>query len=813
MRKVDEPTTIVRPGGTRSFSQKSRFLLLFFLLLTACGDRHRNHDSPLLLPPTGVIATAASGEVTLQWTAVPGAVSYVVYIAAAPGVTKATYQTLTSGDRQPVAATSFIYTGLSDGTTYYLVVTAVNAAGESAESAEVSATPASSDLPPPPQNLKAVPSDRQVTLEWRSVTGASSYFVYRAERTGINRNNWNTIVGGRRSQVSGGATTRIESDLANGTTYYFVVTALNSLGQSVESAEVAATPFAAATVPTQPTNLTASAGDAKVFLNWTPSAGASSYNLYWRNAPGVTSSNGAKISGLSGTSYIHAGLTNNTAYYYVLTAVNSIGESLPSLERSATPIPTPPPAVVTLPVTNASLSNHSATLNGQVNPSGFSGNTTVSFEYGVTTGYGTSIAAADVSGGTHFVSRSVSITGLTANTPYHYRIVASNANGTSVGADQTFVLPFLGDPHEFLVKAGGSPNDVAVADFNGDGRLDLAVVNFATNDVSVLPGAGDGTFGSATHYLVAANGVASHPEYLGVGDFNNDGRPDLIVSNSDKGTLSLLLNNGAGFNPFVSFDLWVDPAHASKTFAADLAVSDFNQDGNLDVAVAVIVNNLGKVSVRLGNGAGGLGPPVLFDAGTSPSGIIAGDFDGDHRLDLVVTNRLTNPATQSDTISLLAGDGFGGFNAPTPFSIGSGASYRPLAVASGNFNGDAALDLAVANNASSTFSVFMNNGAGGFAAPSGFAVGLQPQAVETADLNGDGKLDLIAPNFRTATESQSVTVYLGAGGGAFGPSLETPLGTNKNPVAAATGKFDGDNKLDLVVVNRSANSVSVLLGQ
>jgi fibronectin type 3 domain-containing protein len=758
-----------------------------------------------------VTVTAFSGEVTVGWDTVAGATSYNVYVAASSGVTKANYETLPSGNRHPVAAGPFTKSDLIDGTTYYFVVTAVNAAGESAESSEVSATPMATALPSAPTGLRATPSDGQVTLEWNSVAGASSYFVYRATVSGINRNNWNTIVGGNRTQVPGGATVHIENNLTNGTTYFFVVTALNSLGQSVESAEVSATPFAAETVPVQPTNLTASAADSEVILHWNAAAGAQFYNVYWSTTAGVTPGTGTKISNLSGTSYTHTGLANNITYYYILTAENAIGESLPSNEASAMPIPTPPPAVVTLPPSDI-LKTGSAVLHGEVNPLGFSGTTTVYFEWGVTTAYGGTTTAQTKPGGSTFVSISDSLTGLLPNTPYHYRIVATNSRGTSYGADQSFILPFLGQPSEFPVRSGGSPNDVVVGKFDADNLFDLAVVNFATHEVSLLIGNGDGTFDAAVHFPATPGGVQGFPQYLASGDFNEDGKPDLAVSNSAIGTMTLLLNNGSGFAAAVSFNIWVDPADNSRTFPSDLVVADFNEDGNDDVAVAAVINGVGKTSILLGDGMGGFSTPLLFPAETSPSGMVALDVDGDAHLDLVVANSLINK------ISLLSGNGDGTFDAPVSFSVGSDAIHRPVALISEDFDDDGTPDLAVVNNESGTVSIFLNDGAGGFAAPTRFPVGLEPQGIAVGDFNGDAKPELVIPNFRTAVETQSVTAYLGVGDGTFGPPLEVILGTSKNPVAAATGYFDDDPadpnaKLDLVVVNRSGNSVSVLLGQ
>lgn len=785
------------------------FFLVVALSLHACGrggGGHRGGTPPAA--PTGVAVAAFSGEVVIGWDPVDGATSYNVYVAASSGVTKANYETLPSGDRNPAAAGPLTLSDLSDGTPYYFVVTAVNAVGESAESAEVSATPMSTALPAAPTGLRATPSNGQVTLEWNSVTGASSYFVYRATVSGINRNNWNTIVGGNRTQVLGGATVHIESGLTDGTTYFFVVTAQNSLGQSVESTEVWAIPFASETVPSPPTNFSGIPGDQKVTLSWTDATGADSYKIYWGTTTGVTPSPPPGQQSISNVSspYVHTGLTNGATYYYIIVAVNDRGESLPSSEISATPNPTPTPGVITLSPTNVTLSG-SATLNGKIHPNGFAV-TEAYFEYGVTTAYGTTVSITQTFGtGNSFVDVDpVTISGLESSKPYHYRLVAKNANGTALGADQSFVLPFLVPPYDFPVGDGASPNDVIVADLNGDGNLDLATANFGTDDVSILFGTGDFTipsqaFNGAVHYP-----VGGHPQYLAVGYFHGSGAiPDLIVANGTEGTVTLLSNNGSGVFSTISFPVYSNGADQTKTFPAGVVVADFNQDSHADVAVAATINGNGKVIILLGDGLGGLSAPSEFPAGVSPTGIFAGDFDHDAggNLDLVVTNRLRNE------ISLLLGVGNGNFNAPSSFDVGDNPdrTYDPITLTAGDFNGDTFLDLAVADNASSTVSVLLNNTAGGFGAPTILVVGLQPYAVGLDDFNGDNKLDLIVPNFR----DNSVSIYLGTGGSIFGPSMLSLVG--QNPVAASTGDFNVDNKRDLVVVNRSGNSVSVLLGQ
>jgi|GEM_PF-4108323 len=796
------------------------FPLLFALSLHACGHGGDGQGGASLpSAPTDVAATAASKVVTVQWSPVVGATSYKVYRASTSGVNKSNYGTLPNGDQQPSAASPFLDINVTNGTTYYYVVTAVNAVGESAESSEVFATPTSTNVPSAPIGLKATASAGQVTLEWNSSTDAASYFVYMATVSGINRNNWNTIVGGKRSQVIGGATQYIATGLTNGTTYYFVVTALNDVGQSLESNQVSATPFASVTVPSPPGNLSATPGDQKVTLRWDNATGATSYKIYWGTASGVKPSPNPPVQSISNVSspYVHTGRSNGTTYYYIVVGVNDRGESLPSSEISAIPNPTPPPGVVTLAPTNITLSG-SATLNGKILPNGFPV-TEAYFEYGVTTAYGTKVPITQNFGsGNNFVDvNPMTISGLASNTPYHYRLAAKNVNGAAFGDDQTFVLPFFTALYEFPVGAGASPNDVIVADLNGDGRLDFATANNGTNDVSILFGTGNfGTpsqaFTAAVHYAVGA-----HPKYLAVGNFHGSGKPpDLVVSNSTDGTITLLSNNGSGVFSATSFPIYNNLEDPTKSFPAGLAVADFNGDGNLDVAVAASITlknsspstGNGRVVIFLGDGSGGFAPPSEFPAGISPTGIVAGDFDLNGTVDLVVTNRIATPGT----ISLLSGDGQGNFGAPSSFEVGSDATvnYDPAAVVAGDFNGDHFLDVAVADNASSTVSVFLNNTTGGFDAAALLVVGLQPPALGLTDFTGDPqhpRLDLIVPNFH----DNSVSVYLGTGTNAFGPSFFSFTGAS--PVAVATGDFDGDQKVDLAVANTSANTVSILLGQ
>ncbi|WEK54902.1 MAG: glycoside hydrolase family 6 protein [Candidatus Cohnella colombiensis] len=270
--------------------------------------------------PTGLTATAGNAQVALSWTASSGATSYTVKRATTSG---GTYTTVATG----VTATSYTNTGLTNGTTYYYVVSASNSAGESANSAQVSATPSAGvTIPAAPTGLTATAGNAQVALSWTASSGATSYTVKRA-----------TTSGGAYTTVATGvtATSYTNTGLTNGTTYYYVVSASNSAGESANSAQVSATPTAGVTIPAAPTGLTATAGNAQVALSWTASSGATSYTVKRATTSGGPYTTVA--TGVTATSYTNTGLTNGTTYYYVVSASNSAGESANSAQVSATP--------------------------------------------------------------------------------------------------------------------------------------------------------------------------------------------------------------------------------------------------------------------------------------------------------------------------------------------------------------------------------------------------------------------------------------------------------------------------------------------
>jgi cellulose 1,4-beta-cellobiosidase len=222
-----------------------------------------------------------------------------------------------------ITQTSYNDTGVTNGTTYYYKVQAANSAGTSGNSNEAFATPTCS-APATPAGLSATPGNAQVALSWSAVSGAASYNVKRS----TDNVSYTTLTG-----VTGTGYT--DTSVSNGTQYWYVVSAVNSCGESQNSSAVSATP-SAPTLPAAPTGLTATAGRKRVTLVWNAVSGATSYNVL-RNTTGSTTVYTTVATGVTSSSFNDLGLTPSATYYYVVQAVNAAGTSPNSNQASATP--------------------------------------------------------------------------------------------------------------------------------------------------------------------------------------------------------------------------------------------------------------------------------------------------------------------------------------------------------------------------------------------------------------------------------------------------------------------------------------------
>jgi VCBS repeat protein len=356
-------------------------------------------------------------------------------------------------------------------------------------------------------------------------------------------------------------------------------------------------------------------------------------------------------------------------------------------------------------------------------------------------------------------------------------------------------LEFFGSEISTPVNIAGVTQGVVVGDFNGDGKPDLALVTsggflqLQPTIIAILLGNGDGTFRKGGVYTT----TGTNSQTVVVGDFNGDGKQDLVVPNFGgiflPPDISVLLGNGDGtFQPATSVPL------GGKYPCTWLAAGDFNKDGKLDLA-ATSGSASNQVDVLLGNGDGTFQTPVPYAAGTGSSWIGAADFNGDGKMDLVTTDYNTG------TILVLLGNGDGTFQVQASIPVGAGISYGVV----GDFNGDGKADLAISGGFSGNVSVLVGKGDGTFQAPKNYAVGSDLQSIAMADFDGDGKIDLAVIDSGASTEAQSMAVLRGNGDGTFQtPPLHFDV---KSPYQAAVGDFNKDGKTDLAVANNFGDSV------
>jgi hypothetical protein len=313
----------------------------------------------------------------------------------------------------------------------------------------------------------------------------------------------------------------------------------------------------------------------------------------------------------------------------------------------------------------------------------------------------------------------------------------------------------------------------AVADFNKDGRPDIAVFNVLKNGtISIMLGNGDGLFQTRASYFTKDNWSAA------VGDFNADGNVDLVVGSFEGQGVDIFLGNGDG-------TFQTRRIEKTGTGPAYLAIGDFNEDGNLDIAAAND-NDRGNISILFGNGDGTFQPYVDIQIGRQPGPILAADVNNDGRLDLVVGDF----DFVSGSIFVLLGKGDGTFQSPLETPIGLG----PNGLVAADLDGDGNQDLVFSSYSNHSISVLKGHGDGSFSEPTTYAIAGEPFFLTIGDFNADGRLDLAVDGDSTSALNL-LSIFLG-GDGTFGPPTIHPSSSIlRGSIFAAD--FNGDGRLDL----------------
>gem|GEM_PF-2325705 len=373
----------------------------------------------------------------------------------------------------------------------------------------------------------------------------------------------------------------------------------------------------------------------------------------------------------------------------------------------------------------------------------------------------------------------------------------------------------------------GRPQYIALADLNNDGKRDIVA------GTTVLLGDGTGGFGAPFFYGSSSGGATpgsntviadfdadgkmdlgtAGTSRVGIlfgdgqggfrfavgpagggafglarGDFNSDGKPDLATGGVFG--VALMLSDGAGgFSP-ARFAV-------PNSFIQSLVARDFDGDGKLDV---VALDISGRINTMLGNVAGQLGTPIVNTAtGSDKFAIAAGDFNRDGKLDVVTANRLNG------SVTIALGDGTGHFSSGTAFPVNVASNPKQIGVA--DFNGDGKLDLAVPSGFG--FSIMLGDGTGGFSSPNRSTTA-NASSIVTNDFNGDGKIDLAM----IGENETKASILLGDGAGSFASPVLVTVPASLQDLTAAD--FNGDGKLDLAVASQQgplpSSSVSILIG-
>ncbi|CAM4848780.1 unnamed protein product [Rotaria magnacalcarata] len=398
----------------------------------------------------------------------------------------------------------------------------------------------------------------------------------------------------------------------------------------------------------------------------------------------------------------------------------------------------------------------------------------------------------------------------------------------------------------YKLPNGSSPVWLIVHDFNKDNAQDMAVANSDGNNVGIFLGYGNGTFRNASLY---STGSDSAPCSIAIGDFNGDNRMDIAAANVKDGNIVILfgynneifmLEAAYGVEPgFVLKSIVVDDVNGDTildiiisgqgsgrnnigvlyglndgTFlirksystgvtaaALSIAIADFDNDDGKDFVTSNSNNNSISIMLRYKSEPFGEQTTIFTGDNSQPYSVAVSDFDNNDNLDIAVANSKTN------NIGIFLGNGDGTFI--DQFTIDSDLISVPVFIAVGEFNNDEKVDMVIANANKNTICILKGYGNGSFTVVQCYSTGLgsAPSSVSVGDFNQNNQTDLVV----TEEGINTAVVFYGVGNGTFAKSNSYSLGYNSHPVSAAIGDFDNDGWLDIVVTNDDWGYVDVLL--
>jgi hypothetical protein len=334
----------------------------------------------------------------------------------------------------------------------------------------------------------------------------------------------------------------------------------------------------------------------------------------------------------------------------------------------------------------------------------------------------------------------------------------------------------------YSTGSGSQPYALAVGDLNNDNRSDFAIANYGANNMGVILGFDIGAYTTLPTLILYLTSY-QNLQYIAIGDFNNDNRPDIVFVQETPSMIGILLAYRDG--------TFADPITYStgdSSSPQSVTVGDVNNDTYLDIIVANYATQ--NIGVFLGYGNGTFASQMTFSTNSFlPSFVTVGDFNNDNQLDIIVIY------SGNDGICIFLGFGDGTFLSLTTYSTGSGSTPSSLAV--GDFNNDHYLDIVVADYGTNNIGIFLGYGNGTLANQIVYSTdpGISPCSVAVGDFNNDNQLDIVVVTYANGL----VGIYLGYGNGTLASPRFFSTGSTSQPKFVSVGYVNNDNYLDIVV--------------